>query len=243
METAKPLTAQEVKFVDEYLQDLKPERAAIAAGYSKTTARTSSFQWVRKDAQNKKPHVLAEIMRRTEANSRAADLNQQEILSELKHRIRADPRDLVELRRECCRFCYGVDFRYQETPAERRSRHDAHQALLKVTPEKEWKNIPAFDEMGGLGFNPKKPPVEDCPECFGDGQERVIIKDTRTLSPAAAKLYRGVKQTKDGIEVKMADADASIERAGKYFRMWGGPKEEEDAGTARVVISGGLPDA
>jgi phage terminase small subunit len=38
----KPLDAREQRFVDEYLIDLDPRRAALAAGYSATMARTKA---------------------------------------------------------------------------------------------------------------------------------------------------------------------------------------------------------
>lgn len=59
--TPKQLDAREQLFVGEYLIDLDPKRAAIAAGYAKTTAATKSFGWVSK-SESTKPHVLAAIV-------------------------------------------------------------------------------------------------------------------------------------------------------------------------------------
>lgn len=56
---AKPLTAKERLFVAEYLLDVDPKRAAIAAGYSKTMAATKAYQWVSKSKV--KPNVFEAI--------------------------------------------------------------------------------------------------------------------------------------------------------------------------------------
>jgi len=66
----KELDNRETQFVREYLIDLNPERAAVAAGYSKAVARTKSYQWV-SNGEHKKPHVIAAIQRGfTEKNKR-----------------------------------------------------------------------------------------------------------------------------------------------------------------------------
>lgn len=208
------LTAKQERFCEEYPVDWNGTKAAIRARYSEKSAYAIASELLRK------PEILAHIEVVKKRLRENAEASTGLILTELRDRIVADPRDLIELRRDCCRFCYGKDHRYQETPAERRARHDAHQALLKVTPEKEWPRLPAFDEMGGTGFNPKKPPREDCPECWGDGVEKVIAKDTRYLSPAAAKLYRGVKVTNGGLEVKMSSDEKAIDKLGSSLGMW-----------------------
>ena len=208
------LTAKEQRFCEEYPVDWNATAAAKRAGFSHKTASVIGYEYLRK------PHIAAEIEKVKKRLRENAELSAGLVLAEIRDRITADPRDLIELRRDCCRFCYGKDHRYQETPAERRTRWDAHQALLKVTPQKEWSKLPEFDDMGGIGFNPKKPPLEDCPECFGDGIEKGIAKDTRYLSPAAAKLYRGVKVTNQGLEVKMADDMKALDKAGLNLGLW-----------------------
>ena len=85
-----------------------------------------------------------------------------------------------------------------------------------------------FDEKGGAGFNPALRPVETCPVCGGDGESRVVPLDTSTLSPGAALLYAGAKQTKYGLEVQMVSKEAMYE---KLMRHLGGyAKDNEQAG-------------
>ncbi|MBI5255417.1 MAG: terminase small subunit [Burkholderiales bacterium] len=111
----------------------------------------------------------------------------------------ADPRELSELRRGCCRYCWGKGYRYQRTAGEMEREREAYEALPAA------KRRGPFDERGGIGYHRGKPANPNCPECFGDGVERTHFKDVRTLSPAARRLYQGVKETKDGIEIKTLD--------------------------------------
>ena len=91
--------------------------------------------------------------------------------------------------------------------------HAAAQALTKAKRK-------AFDPQGGIGFDPRRPPIDDCPECFGRGQGRTIVHDTRNLSPAAASLYAGVKQTKDGLQVLMHDQAAARDRLERHLGVF-----------------------
>ncbi|MFD2298472.1 hypothetical protein ACFSPA_06785 [Paracidovorax citrulli] len=36
-----------------------------------------------------------------------------------------------------------------------------------------------------MGYDARKPPNQECPECFGAGQSRTVLKDTRQMSPGA----------------------------------------------------------
>ena len=43
---------------------------------------------------------------------------------------------------------------------------------------------------------------------------------TRTLSPQARVLYAGVKQTKDGLEIKMHDQQKALENVARHLGMF-----------------------
>ena len=73
---------------------------------------------------------------------------------------------------------------------------------------------------GGPGWDPRRAAHPDCPECFGEGVERVHVNDTRQLSRRAARLYAGVKTTKEGIEVKIHDQQAALVNVGKHLGMF-----------------------
>jgi phage terminase small subunit len=46
------------------------------------------------------------------------------------------------------------------------------------------------------------------------------MNDTRQLSRRAARLYAGVKTTKEGIEVKIHDQQAALVNVGKHLGMF-----------------------
>ena len=80
-ETGRSLDAREARFVDEYLIDLKTERAALAAGYSPSTAKSKAYQWV--SNSKVKPHVYAELTRRQIELSEKAQVSAERVLREL----------------------------------------------------------------------------------------------------------------------------------------------------------------
>ena len=80
-DTERALDARESRFVDEYLADLNTERAAVAAGYSITTAKSKAYQWVSNGKV--KPHVYAEVMRRRQALADRADITAERVLREI----------------------------------------------------------------------------------------------------------------------------------------------------------------
>lgn len=59
----------------------------------------------------------------------------------------------------------------------------------------------------------------ECVNCLGEGRGYVYIPDTRTLTPEQKRVYIGVKQGKDGIEVKLRDIDKAQERLAKLENM------------------------
>lgn len=80
--TPKQLDAREQRFVDEYLLDLDPKRAAVAAGYATTTAHNKSYGWVSK-SQSTKPHVFEAIEKAQAARSERTEITQDWVLTNL----------------------------------------------------------------------------------------------------------------------------------------------------------------
>ena len=74
----KSLSAKEQKFVDEYLRDLDPVRAAMEAGYAENTARVKSFGWVSKPED--KPAVYHAILKAKEERSERVKIDSDEVL-------------------------------------------------------------------------------------------------------------------------------------------------------------------
>lgn len=168
------------------------------------------------------PHVktyLGERMKQAFARTESA---QDDIIQAYTFLAYADVNELVEHRREACRYCYGTDHRYQSTPEEMRRARDEHAAKIAELKDKSGgvAFAPAFDEQGGVGFDPRREPHPDCPECYGEGRAKVHFHDTRNLSPAALALYEGAEITKDGIKIKTSSRDGAREKLAKILKVY-----------------------
>ncbi len=200
------LTAKQEKFVDEYLVDLNATQAAIRAGYSPGTARQMG-------AENlSKPDIQLAVSEARKRQQARTEITADRVLQEIVSVALADARELVEVRTGCCRCCHGEGHKYQRTVGEmNRDREDWVE---------KGKNPAEFDEAGGIGFNPLLQPNPECPHCGGDGAPRVVLKDTRKISGAAAALYAGAKQTKEGIEIKMHSKMDAIEKLARHLGVY-----------------------
>lgn len=152
-----------------------------------------------------KPRVAARIRALQEAAAASMIFSKQRLAEFLWRRILADRGQLINHRRTCCRYCHGVGNAYQWKD-ELEYAHACTQAVAQV------QTMPDCD--GGFGYDPHRQPNRDCShiQCLGDGIGKTVIQDTRTLTGDAALIYEGVKETAQGIEVKVADraADAAL---------------------------------
>jgi phage terminase small subunit len=92
---AKKLDSREKLFVEEYLVDLDPERAAISAGYAKSTARSKAYQWVSISKQ-KKSHVIEAIQKAFKKRSERTEITQNRVLEEFAKLAFSDPRKFFD---------------------------------------------------------------------------------------------------------------------------------------------------
>lgn len=203
---AQALTARESKFIDEFLVDLNGTQAAIRAGYSAKTARQIASENL------SKPHIQVAIAEARKQQQERTQITADAMLQQAWLIATADARELIETKVACCRHCWGENFRYQRTVSEMNHAREAWRAEGKAPED--------FDEEGGIGFNPHRPPHPECTACVGDGYAREVIKDTRTLSPAAVQLYAGVKRTKEGLQVLMHSKEAFAEKLWKYLGLY-----------------------
>lgn len=121
----------------------------------------------------------------------------------------ADPNELIGIKVGACRFCYGEGHLFQWRERE------YLEALAKWERKPDTVDMP--DPAGGFGYKHYLAPHPDCPECGGEGVERVVPRDSEKLSKGARVLYRGAQQTKDGIKVLMADKDKALEQIGRIL--------------------------
>ncbi len=218
------LSSKQWRFCQELLIDDNQAQAAIRAGYSPIGApQTASRVLTNVKVQN----ALTALR---EERSKRLNLNADQVLERWSTIANADPNELIEIRRTCCRHCYGQDNKHQRTPAER------ERALAAWQKAKADGATDPFDEQGGLGYDPRKPPQASCPECFGDGLMVPFPKDTRNLSEAAKRLYAGVKVTKDGIEIKVHDQMAALQSVAKHLGMMVDKHKHEVSGKDGATI-------
>jgi hypothetical protein len=179
------------------------------AGYTTGVAKDQAYKMLRK------PEIMDAIAAAMKERSDRTQVTQDDVLRGLKAIAQADVRELIEFRRTCCRYCWGKGFRYQRTAGEIEREREEFQAL----PDK-LKKGKAFDLKGGDGYNAKRDPNPQCPECFGDGVGDAFVHDTRRISPDAARLYAGVKVTREGLEVKTHSAIDALVKIGHHLGMF-----------------------
>ena len=127
-----------------------------------------------------------------------------------------DPRELAETVKTNCRYCKGTLNKYQWTESE------YYQKIEKEIEDfKRSKNITGvlnndqLDELGfvptsadgGFGFDKWGEPDLSCPDCHGNGIDRIYIHTQHITHP----LYAGVKVDKNGnIEVMIRNQDHAL---------------------------------
>lgn len=154
------------------------------------------------------PEVIERVneMRETAAAATLTSITQ--LMQDWADIANADPNELISYIRVCCRFCHGVEHRYQwGTEGE-------YIAALSAAA-RDGGTVP--DIGGGFGYNGYRAPAATCPACYGKGNGQAYIHDTRTLVGPARKLYAGVRETRNGIEVLMHDQNRARENLARCF--------------------------
>lgn len=215
------LTPKQRRFVNEYCVDENATQAALRAGYSENGAGQAGHLLLKND------EIRAAIAERMEEVAIAAGITPEWVVAQWAKIAQADPAELVQVRKTCCRHCWGVDHAYQWTEAEYTAAVDKAIAAGQ----------PAPDGLGGFGFDPNADPAEGCPECGGNGFTDVYLADTRKLKGAARVLYAGAKKTRDGIQVVMRDKDAAVQNLARYLGMLVDKKELSGPGGAPIAMA------
>lgn len=226
---------QQAMFVVEYVKDRNGTQAAIRAGYSESCAASTSSTLLRN------PKVSAAINKQLKALAVRTLINADEIVANMWQMATIDMRELTELRRGCCRHCWGEGFGYQWTEEEYNRACERAEAREKPVPSIK----------GGLGYVRTRDPNEDCPICGGEGEAREYFHDTRKLSPAAAMAFNGVKRTKDGIEMMTINREGMYDRVMKHIGLLDSPAakriqqleaEKRELENARLRAESNKPD-
>lgn len=223
--SARIRAAKLALFVEEYLNaNFNGTKAAIAVGYSAKSARVKASELLAL------PVVLSGIEASIRARAARTSLNTDDIVLRMHAIALANASELVAVHCNCCRYCYGKGHHYQWTQNEMREAQSAY-AIAKVQARGDVDALNRLrrpDVEGGSGFNGAAEPNPECPECFGQGIARVVIKDTRDLSPSARLLYAGIKETSYGADVQMHNQAAMLTNVAKHLGMF----------TTNVAING-----
>lgn len=226
------LSPRHERFCELYVRTGIATAAAEGAGYSPRRAKQTGHELLqRPDIQARLEQLRGEV-------AEVAKLEAADLVQYFWTIATADPNELIEYRRTCCRHCWGLHHQYQRTTQEIYLAVRSFALAQLAKPQKRRGEPVVFefhDGDGGPGWDPEREPNDECPECFGQGIERTHIHDTRLLSPAARRLYAGVKITKDGLQVQMQDQQAAAVNAGKIIGAFKEVVEHHDATLEELI--------
>lgn len=200
------LNDMQAKFVSEYLIDLDKTAAYKRAGYKceGLTGAAAARRLYRHVSVNK---AIRDAM---EAREKRTHITQDAVLNWWWDIATANANEISEFRRLCCRYCWGIENKYQWI----------NEQEYQEESEKRTNNgKPAPLDDGGYGFDSTLDPNPDCPRCNGEGQGRAHFHDSRDLSISARRLYAGVKQGKFGLEVITRNQDDALKMVGQHLGM------------------------
>lgn len=210
------LTPREARFVEEFLIDRVGIAAARRAGYSEKSARSDAYSLLSRE------DVATAIQQAEKRMMDRLHITQDLVLKYWWDIATADPNEIVEYRRDNCRHCWGNAYGYQWVDEEEYSqamvRHQRDEDKANVAGNRFNREPP--DGAGGFGYVKNREPNPSCPQCTGDGFGYVHIHDTRRLSPAARRLYAGMKEGKEGIEAKMHSQEKAWDNIAKFIGMF-----------------------
>lgn len=146
--------------------------------------------------------IKADILQRRKD---AADALVNQCLAVLAYQ----PAEITKIVRVPCRYCHGHGHAYQWRETEYMEKLKAAEAGGKPLP----------DIAGGFGYDTRLQPVDDCPNCNGRGLEMDVITPTDELSPQALAGFLGVKRTRNGLEILLADKDKAMERLARLLGL------------------------
>ena len=199
------MTPKRERFIQEYIRDPNATQAAFKAGYSQDTAHQIGYYLLRN------VDVQAAISSARDEMAEKAGFGALDVLKRWVAIATADPNELIDHRTAPCRYCYGAGHHFQWKHAREYN---------EAVEDAERKEKPLPSDVGGYGYSVRSPPNPECPDCSGEGVGYTVAADTRTLSPQARMLYAGVKQTKDGLEIKMHDQGKALENVARHLGMF-----------------------
>lgn len=190
------ISDQQAKFAQLIVDGKSRVDAYREAGYqgSGNAAYVTASQLLRNPKVSRYVHHL----RRERQSRYSAELD--EVISQLKAIINANPNEISQYRRVNCRYCWGFGHQYQWRDAVE---------FNESGVEAKAKKRPAPRDDGGYGYDQTLDPNPNCPRCNGEGRGEAVFADTRDIEGDAIHLLQGVKLGKFGIEILTADKDSA----------------------------------
>lgn len=215
----KPAEDKREIFIRQYRIHRNATQAYREAGYQATTsASQGAYETLRL------PYVQARIAELDAADLAALDVKGTDVTRRLVNIAFADIANMTTLHAGACRYCWGVEHRYQwRTPREFSEAVEQH--MLKG--EAYQANHPAPDNEGGYGYRATMDPNPDCPECDGQGITQVRFKNTRDMTAAERAVFAGVEQTQHGIKYRLNSQPDALVTIAKTLKMF---KDEMEVG-------------
>lgn len=221
------MTPKQIKFTQTYFANGGKASEAYRASYDAANMADCSVSNAASEVL-RHPLVAEYLEELYEQAASQAKLSVSWVLQRYMEIATADVNELVKSRQVCCRYCHGMDHKYQWIDAEEWAKAVAEvieanrkiEIANKKRPEDEkapLKDVP--DYAGGFGFWGTAYPSETCPKCFGKGQTDILLQDTTKLSKAGKMLYGGIKMTSTGPEIKLRDQDGALDWLAKYLGM------------------------
>lgn len=200
-----PAPIIEENFAAEYLVDLDGKAAylRVCPHVAPESARTKAYELLTRDT------VQAHIKRLNGERLKRTGINADETLKRLHAHAFGDRTAISAVHVGCCRYCWGIDGRYQYSDGEYKdaqSESDEKNAMLLAADKPPIE----FDGKGGPGFRASRDPNPECAICSGDGESKPVIKDTRKMDASALSLFQGAKQGKNGTEVDIVQMTPAL---------------------------------
>lgn len=232
----RKISKSEAEFARKYVECGKPGEAYKFAYACKNFTANQISQ---KASQVKNRHAVKELIETLQKKvSKDAEFGIAQVVEIWQDIATADPNELMSNLRRCCRHCYGRGHHYQwKDKAEFAFKLGE---ALKHKPKKGEapSNIPS--DLGGYGFNFTFRPHPECTHCRGEGRLDTFFADTRTLSRKGRRLFAGIKQTQNGMQVVTRDQDAALANLAKFYGMFVERHQVEGAGGG-PLLSATLP--
>lgn len=172
------------------------QAAAYRQAYTVDNEMMPQVIWASASRLASLPHIKVRLQELQQQKALEMIVSVREALMWRLDIATADPNEVAYVAKRACRYCYGVDFKFQWTDDD-----EYMQACMKAISDGD--RPP--DDVGGYGYSRAHEPVATCPHCLGDGNPESVINDTRKLTGKARKLYKGIDYKNGSLVVLLHD--------------------------------------